>query len=121
VLAALAGLMLSLALVLTSLMLAATLMLALPLVLTAALVLAAALLTLAARRARIFDRLGGLLGFVGEAALAGGDVLQFFGVLFETLDAAALVDDLLAFVEEVFEVHLDSFRSLSRAPTLNAG
>jgi hypothetical protein len=99
----------------------AALVLTLPLVLAAALVLAS-LVSLAAdlatRRARVFDRLGGLFGFVGEAALARGDVLELLGVLFEALDAAAFVDDLLAFVEEVFEVHLASFRSLSRVPNL---
>jgi hypothetical protein len=49
----------------------------------------------------------GLFGFVGEAAFAFGDVRQFGRVLLQRLDAAAFVDHLLAFVEEVFQVHLD--------------
>jgi hypothetical protein len=54
----------------------------------------------------IFDRGRGLFGFVGEAAFAFRDVGYFQRVLFERVDAAAFVDDLLAFVEQAFQVHL---------------
>jgi hypothetical protein len=56
--------------------------------------------------AGIFDRRRGLLGFVGEAAFAFGDPCDFLGVLFQRLDPAAFVDDLLPFVEQALQVHL---------------
>jgi hypothetical protein len=54
----------------------------------------------------IFDRGGGLFGFVGEAAFAFRDVGDFHRVLFQRVDATAIVDDFLAFVEQAFQVHL---------------
>jgi hypothetical protein len=56
---------------------------------------------------RVLHRRRGLFGFVGEAAFAFGDVRQFGRVLLQRLDAAAFVNHLLAFVEELFQVHLD--------------
>ncbi len=61
---------------------------------------------LLALRAGILDRGGGVLRFVGEAALALRDPLQLLGVLLEAVDAAAIVDHLLRFVGELLEVHL---------------
>jgi len=59
-------------------------------------------------RPRLFHRRRGLFGFVGEAAFAFRDVGQFLGVLFQRIDAAAIVDHLLSFVEQAFQVHLRS-------------
>jgi hypothetical protein len=53
----------------------------------------------------LFHRLGGLFGFVGQAAFAFRDIGDFLGVLFQRLDAAAFVDHFLAFVEQAFQVH----------------
>jgi hypothetical protein len=53
----------------------------------------------------LFHRRRGLFGFVGQAAFAFRDVGDFHRVLFERVDAAAFVDDLLAFVEQAFQVH----------------
>jgi hypothetical protein len=55
---------------------------------------------------RVFDRFGGLFGFVGQAPFAFRDVGDFHRVLFQRLDPAAFVDDLLPFVEQAFQVHL---------------
>jgi hypothetical protein len=54
---------------------------------------------------RLFHRRGRLFGFVGQAAFAFRDVGDFLRVLLQRLDATAFVDDLLAFVEQVFQVH----------------
>jgi hypothetical protein len=67
------------------------------------------------RGARILDRRAGVLRLVGEAALPFGDVLQLHGVLFEAVDATALVDRPFGFVEQAFEIHRVSFRSGLRA------
>jgi hypothetical protein len=56
---------------------------------------------------RLLDRRGGFLGFVGQAAVVFRDPRQFLRVLLQRLDAAAFVDDLLTFVEQVLQVHLD--------------
>jgi hypothetical protein len=53
----------------------------------------------------LFHRRRGLFGFVGQAAFAFRDVGDFHRVLFERVDAATFVDDLLAFVEQAFQVH----------------
>jgi hypothetical protein len=55
---------------------------------------------------RLFHRIGGLFGFVGEAPFAFRDPGEFLRVLFQRVDAAAVVDHLLAFVEQAFQVHL---------------
>jgi hypothetical protein len=54
---------------------------------------------------RILDRRRGLFGFVGQAALLLGDARQFLRVLFKRVDPAALVNHLLAFVEQAFQIH----------------
>jgi hypothetical protein len=54
----------------------------------------------------LFHRRRGLFGFVGQAAFAFRDVGDFHRVLFQRVDAAAFVDDFLAFVEQAFQVHL---------------
>src|SRR6201996_515857 len=64
-----------------------------------------ALLPFGLVRPRLFDRLGRLFGFVGEAAFAFRDPGQFLRVLFQRIDATAVVDHFLAFVEQVFQVH----------------
>jgi hypothetical protein len=70
-------------------------------------------------RPRLIDRRGGLFGFVGEAAFLLGDRRQFLGVLFQRIDAAAIVDDFLAFVEQAFQVHLFPLLGAT-APKLSA-
>src|ERR1700761_4479211 len=65
-------------------------------------------------RPRLFDRRGRLFGFVGEAAFAFRDPGQFLRVLFQRVDAAALVDHFLAFVEQAFQVHLVPLRRGSK-------
>jgi hypothetical protein len=64
------------------------------------------LLTLGLVSPRLFHRRGRLFGFVGEAAFSFRDPRQFLCVLFQRVDAAALVDHLLAFVEQALQVHL---------------
>jgi hypothetical protein len=64
------------------------------------------LLALGLVSARLFHRRRGLFGFVGEAAFAFRDPGQFLRVLFQRLDAAAVVDDFLAFVEQVLQIHV---------------
>jgi hypothetical protein len=54
---------------------------------------------------RLLHRLGRLFGFVAEAAFAFRDPGQFLGVLFQRVDAAAVVDHFLTFVEQAFQVH----------------
>jgi hypothetical protein len=61
-------------------------------------------------RPRLFDRVGGLFGFVGEAAFAFRDPGKFRRVLFQRVDATAAVDHFLAFVEQTFQVHLVPLR-----------
>jgi hypothetical protein len=63
--------------------------------------------------ARLLESRRRLFGFVGEAAFAFRDLGDLLGVSFERLDAAAFVDDLLAFVDQAFQVHL--------GPLLGAG
>src|SRR4029077_20441043 len=63
------------------------------------------LLRLRLVRPRGFDRRGRLLGFFAPAAFSFGDVGDFLRVLLERVDAAAFVDDFLAFVEQAFQVH----------------
>jgi hypothetical protein len=54
---------------------------------------------------RILDRRRGVLGFVGQTAFLLGDAREFLRVLFQRLDPAALVNHLLAFVEQAFQIH----------------
>jgi hypothetical protein len=72
------------------------------------------LLGLGLVRPRLLDRVGGLLGFVGEAAFLFRDSGQFLRVLLQRIDAATVVDDLLAFVEQVLQVHLDPLLGATR-------
>jgi hypothetical protein len=64
------------------------------------------LLALGLVRPRLLDRLSGLFGLVGQAAFAFRDPRQFLRVLFQRVDAAAVVDHFPAFVEQAFQVHL---------------
>jgi hypothetical protein len=64
------------------------------------------LLTLGLVSARLFHRRRGLFGFVGQAAFAFRDPGKFLRVLFQRVDTAAIVDDFLAFVEQVLQVHV---------------
>src|ERR1700742_4302121 len=59
---------------------------------------------------RLFHRRGGLFGFVGEAAFAFRDLGQFLRVLFQRVDATAVVDHFFAFVEQAFQIHLVPLR-----------
>src|ERR1700744_1322972 len=61
-------------------------------------------------RPPLFDRRGGLFGFVGEAAFAFRDLGQFLRVLFQRVDATAVVDHFFAFVEQAFQIHLVPLR-----------
>ncbi|MBS1883965.1 MAG: hypothetical protein JSS97_13540 [Actinobacteria bacterium] len=74
---------------------------------------------------RLLHRLGRFLCFVGEAAFAFGDPGQFLRVLFQRLDAAAFIDDFLAFVEQALQVHrvplLGGVAPNLSAPTRRAG
>jgi len=65
-----------------------------------------ALLALGLVRPRLLHRRRGLFGFVGEAAFAFRDPGEFLRVLFERVDAAAVVDHFFAFVEQFLQVHL---------------
>jgi hypothetical protein len=65
------------------------------------------LLTLGLVSPRLFHRVGGLLGFVGEAAFLFGDPRQFLCILFQRVDAAAIVDHFFAFVEQAFQIHVN--------------
>jgi hypothetical protein len=69
------------------------------------------LLALGLVSAGLFDRLGGLFGFVGQAAFAFRDPGQFLRVLFQRVDPTAVVDHFFAFVEQAFQVHLQILSS----------
>jgi hypothetical protein len=76
------------------------------------------LLRLRLVRPRLFDRRGGLLGFVAQAPFAFGDLGDFLRVGFQRVDAAAVIDDFFAFVEQAFQIH--DFLSSGRGPVLTA-